>query len=136
MRTYYNNCVCTANLQALYGSSDSSGEGSDHSTSTVRAPSNPDGDQEFCNDGSIDTIFNSHEGVTYVFKGNTWTDFPMHGIHAYHRVRQSLRRLIRDGTCRSLLLEVNGGRNRVRLSEINIEKLAGIAERFGRRFYV
>lgn len=77
-------------IQALYGASenpgpnddeDSFGAGSGKPTTTVKPPittTNPsntpspptsDGDPELCNDGSIDTIFNSKEGVTYVFKG-------------------------------------------------------------------
>lgn len=102
-----------ANLQALYGTSDSSGEGSDHPTSTVRPPGptaippTPDGDLELCNDGSIDTIFNSAEGVTYVFKGNVWANFPVHMWIRFHakqciilrilRVRQLLRMLMCGG---------------------------------------
>ena len=85
-------------IQALYGASerpstdddeDSFGAGSGKPTTTVKPPittTNPpntpsppasDGDPELCNDGSIDAIFNSKEGDTYVFKG-IYTYLPTH----------------------------------------------------------
>lgn len=81
-------------FQALYGAKvkpeydeddDNFGAGSGKPTSTVKPPittTNPttmvptappprptEGDPLLCRDGSIDAIFNSKEGVTYVFKG-------------------------------------------------------------------
>ncbi|XP_039295486.1 stromelysin-2 isoform X2 [Nilaparvata lugens] len=59
-------------IQALYGKKkdsggDSDGEGSDKKPATDEPPSEEDG--ELCADATIDTIFNSAEGVTYTFKG-------------------------------------------------------------------
>lgn len=53
-------------IQALYGANKNP-----MTTAEPPTPSTPtsDGDIELCNDGSIDTIFNSEDGVTYVFKG-------------------------------------------------------------------
>lgn len=55
---------------------DNAGAGSGKPTSTLKPPvstqqpATPEGDPELCNDGKIDAIFNSAEGVTYLFKGN------------------------------------------------------------------
>ena len=75
---------CVLSLQTLYGSrgsfgggddndeeGDNTGAGSGKPTSTVKPPvaPNPEGDPELCNGGTFDTIFNSADGGTYVFKG-------------------------------------------------------------------
>lgn len=63
---------------------DNAGAGSGKPTSTLKPPmttqqpATPEGDPELCNDGTIDAIFNSAEGVTYVFKGN----FPLFAKHS------------------------------------------------------
>lgn len=55
-------------LQSLYGEKDSNTKGTDSKPQTEEPP--PDNeDAELCNDATIDTIFNSAEGVTYAFKG-------------------------------------------------------------------
>lgn len=66
------------------GDDDNTGAGSGKPTSTLKPPAattqqpaTPEGDPELCNDGTIDAIFNSAEGVTYVFKGN-FPLFPKH----------------------------------------------------------
>ncbi|XP_054270072.1 matrix metalloproteinase-2 isoform X2 [Macrosteles quadrilineatus] len=60
-------------IQELYGEKDStnkgSGSGSDGKPSKDAPPDEEGEDSELCNDATIDTIFNSAEGVTYVFKG-------------------------------------------------------------------
>ncbi|CAA9999914.1 unnamed protein product [Nesidiocoris tenuis] len=60
-------------IQALYGEKtykDPTGSGSGRKT-TTEAPEEPgdEEDAELCNDATIDTLFNSAEGVTYAFKG-------------------------------------------------------------------
>ncbi|CAG2058859.1 unnamed protein product, partial [Timema podura] len=61
-------------FQALYGKK-SKGGSDDHTTSSTTEQSGRDGegvnseeDPILCKDGSVDTMFNSAEGVTYVFK--------------------------------------------------------------------
>jgi len=64
-------------IQELYGEKDGGGRGSGSGSgggsgpnpSTVAPPDDEGEDSELCNDATIDTIFNSAEGVTYVFKG-------------------------------------------------------------------
>ncbi|KAK9503723.1 hypothetical protein O3M35_010224 [Rhynocoris fuscipes] len=56
-------------IQALYGKkSRTGGSGGSGTPSTTEAPTE-DEDAELCNDATIDTLFNSAEGVTYAFKG-------------------------------------------------------------------
>lgn len=71
------------------GEDDNTGAGSGKPTSTLKpsttsrptrpprpAAPTPDGDPELCNDGSIDAIFTSPEGITYVFKGKVEFTLP------------------------------------------------------------
>lgn len=57
----------------MYGEkqdTDSAGSGSGSHPTTEEAPTEEDA--ELCNDATIDTIFNSAEGVTYAFKGKLY----------------------------------------------------------------
>jgi hypothetical protein len=57
-------------IQELYGEKGSpSGE---NRTSTDAPPDEEGEDSELCNDATVDTMFNSAEGVTYVFKGDNF----------------------------------------------------------------
>ncbi|XP_065207839.1 matrix metalloproteinase-14 isoform X1 [Planococcus citri] len=88
-------------IQALYGASerpstddDAEGAGSGKPTSTLKppimttpppntpSPPTTDGDPELCKDGSFDTIFNSKEGVSYVFKGQNYWKLTEDGVAA------------------------------------------------------
>nr|CAD7204446.1 unnamed protein product [Timema douglasi] len=72
-------------FQALYGKKSKAGS-DDHTTSSTTEQSGRDGegvnseeDPILCKDGSVDTMFNSAEGVTYVFKAffNIWFKRPV-----------------------------------------------------------
>jgi len=80
--------------QALYGSNsggdsddDSTGQGSGKKTTTQEPPGTEGSDAELCTDTKVNTLFNSAEGETFVFKGELY-DFgfpsgpegPSHGM--------------------------------------------------------
>ncbi|XKL61023.1 hypothetical protein PGB90_008080 [Kerria lacca] len=64
------------------GEEDNTGAGSGKPTSTIEPPIQKpsEGDPELCNGGSFDTIFNSGEGDTYVFKGAYYWKLTEDGI--------------------------------------------------------
>nr|CAD7458499.1 unnamed protein product [Timema tahoe] len=75
-------------FQALYGKK-SKGGSDDHTTSSTTEQSGRDGegvnseeDPILCKDGSVDTMFNSAEGVTYVFKGDNYWKLTADGVAA------------------------------------------------------
>ncbi|PSN48124.1 hypothetical protein C0J52_05812 [Blattella germanica] len=60
-------------IQALYGKPTNTKTGPKGTTTTTTTESSipsSEEDAELCNDASVDTIFNSAEGATYVFKGD------------------------------------------------------------------
>jgi matrix metalloproteinase-14 (membrane-inserted) len=58
-------------IQALYGKKTYKTPMADggKTTTTTEVPVASGEDAELCNDASVDTLFNSAEGVTYAFKG-------------------------------------------------------------------
>lgn len=58
-------------IQALYGKKTHKTPVSDgpKTTTTTHTPAPSGVDAELCRDASVDTLFNSAEGVTYAFKG-------------------------------------------------------------------
>jgi len=61
-------------IQALYGKRTSKTPLSNgpHTTTTTQPPVPSGEDAELCQDASVDTLFNSADGVTYAFKGRIY----------------------------------------------------------------
>ncbi|KAL1140593.1 hypothetical protein AAG570_000523 [Ranatra chinensis] len=57
-------------IQALYGKKSGQGPNPTSGKKPTEPPPSDGEENELCNDATIDTIFNSAEGITYAFKGN------------------------------------------------------------------